>query len=343
MRKLGAALLFVTVVGALFAPVVAPHAPEAGSPGCSTPRRVRCMFASADGGWRAPFFHPWTRVSQLEQQYEEDRTRAVPIAWLREGHLAQSSADDEAPLLILGADSFGRDVFSRLLFGARTSLSLSIASAVAALCAGALIGSIAGFSGGAVDQVLMRLSDLVLLLPAVYVALALRAVHAAGAAASDGLFAPHCDLRGGRRAVHCPRRSRDRPERTRARLRRRGDVTGREPDPAAVPSPHAGDVGFMTVQLILLVPSFIVAEATLSYVGLGFPEPVVSWGTMLQDASNIRSIADFPWLLSPALAMFLVVLGLNLLLGERHHAGLPYHTQASRTSVSPSGMRRPGG
>jgi peptide/nickel transport system permease protein len=72
--------------------------------------------------------------------------------------------------------------------------------------------------------------------------------------------------------------------------------------------------GFLAVQLTMLVPAFIVAEATLSYVGLGFPEPVASWGTMLQDASNLRALADFPWLLSPAAAMFLVVLGLNLVL-----------------------------
>jgi peptide/nickel transport system permease protein len=72
--------------------------------------------------------------------------------------------------------------------------------------------------------------------------------------------------------------------------------------------------GFIAVQITMLVPGFIVAEATLSYVGLGFPEPVASWGTMLRDASNVRAFADFPWLLSPAAAMFLVVLGLNLLL-----------------------------
>jgi peptide/nickel transport system permease protein len=76
--------------------------------------------------------------------------------------------------------------------------------------------------------------------------------------------------------------------------------------------------GFLAVQMTLLVPAFIVAEATLSYVGLGFPDQMASWGTMLHDAStNIRVFADFPWLLSPAAAMFLVVLGLNLVLQDR--------------------------
>jgi peptide/nickel transport system permease protein len=78
--------------------------------------------------------------------------------------------------------------------------------------------------------------------------------------------------------------------------------------------------GFVAVQITVLVPAFIVSEATLSYVGLGFPDPIASWGTMLHDAAtNIRVFADFPWLLSPAAAMFIVVLGLNLVLqdGER--------------------------
>jgi peptide/nickel transport system permease protein len=70
--------------------------------------------------------------------------------------------------------------------------------------------------------------------------------------------------------------------------------------------------GFLAVQATMLVPAFIVAEATLSYVGLGFPEPVASWGTMLHEASSLRAFVDFPWLLSPAVAMFLVVFGVNL-------------------------------
>jgi peptide/nickel transport system permease protein len=66
-----------------------------------------------------------------------------------------------------------------------------------------------------------------------------------------------------------------------------------------------------------------VAEATLSYVGLGFPDPLASWGTMLHDASNIPVFADFPWLLSPAVAMFVVVLGLNLALETTRRSGRP--------------------
>ena len=81
-----------------------------------------------------------------------------------------------APLLLLGADSYGRDVFARLVFGARVSLGLAAVAACGALLLGALSGAIAGYVGGAVDDVLMRVSEFVLILPAMYVALALRAV-----------------------------------------------------------------------------------------------------------------------------------------------------------------------
>ena len=94
--------------------------------------------------------------------------------------------------------------------------------------------------------------------------------------------------------------------------------------------------GFLVVELTLLVPAFIVAEATLSYVGLGFPDPIASWGTMLHDASNIRMFADFPWLLSPAAAMFLVVLGLNLLLQQ---SGVPPLALGGSEAAAGASMR----
>jgi peptide/nickel transport system permease protein len=71
--------------------------------------------------------------------------------------------------------------------------------------------------------------------------------------------------------------------------------------------------GFLKTQASLLVPAFILGEATLSYVGLGFPNTVPTWGTMLQDASNVALLGDAPWSLAPAAGIFAVVLGVNLL------------------------------
>jgi peptide/nickel transport system permease protein len=90
--------------------------------------------------------------------------------------------------------------------------------------------------------------------------------------------------------------------------------------PAALP--------VLGTQALLLAPAFIMAEATLSYVGLGFMPPTSSWGTMLQESANVHAFADSPWLLSPAAALALVVLGLNLALGER---AMPLDTLPSRS------------
>jgi peptide/nickel transport system permease protein len=211
-----------------------------------------------------------------------------------------------------------------LLFGARTSLSLALVSALGAMMLGALVGGIAGYGGGALDDVLMRSSDFVMVLPAMYVALALRAVMPivlppstvfALLSAIFAIVGAPFIARGVRAIV--------RSERT------LDYAIAAEALGASAPRilirhllPAAG--GFIATQLTLLIPAFIVAEATLSYVGLGFPNPIASWGTMLHDASaNVRVFADFPWLLSPAAAMFLVVLGLNLAL-EGSPKGLRY-------------------
>ena len=72
--------------------------------------------------------------------------------------------------------------------------------------------------------------------------------------------------------------------------------------------------GHLLVQATLLLPAFILAEATLSFIGLGFPDPVASWGTMLAGAGNYNAMSRFPWTLAPAVAIFVVVLATNLLI-----------------------------
>jgi peptide/nickel transport system permease protein len=267
-----------------------------------------------DAGVHAPFIYRWRLADRLEQRYQEDRSVRVPIAWLSAGHLLRSSDESRAPLLLLGADGYGRDVFSRLLFGARVSLALSAAAALVAVLLGAAVGGIAGYLGGVVDDLLMRASDFVLVLPAMYVALALRAVLPLVLEPSTvflllvGIFgvvgAPF--VARGVRAIVAAELRLDYAVAARSLGASHWRMLVRHLLPAAT--------GYMGVQVTILVPAFIVAEATLSYVGLGFPDAVASWGSMLHEASNLRALVDFPWLLSPAAAMFLVVLGLNLTL-----------------------------
>jgi peptide/nickel transport system permease protein len=71
--------------------------------------------------------------------------------------------------------------------------------------------------------------------------------------------------------------------------------------------------GFLSAELVLLIPALLSAEAAISFLGLGFPEPEPSWGTMLQDAANVRVMTEAPWMLAPAIALFVVVLGVQLI------------------------------
>ncbi len=316
MRRFGLALLAVTVVGAAFAPVVGPYAIDRQFRGFLNAPPTRPHIIDEDGSWHAPFIYPWRLASQLEQRYEEDRSTRIRLTWFPGGHLLTSSSSERAPFFLLGADSYGRDVFSRLLYGARISLGLSFVAAAGATLLGALLGGIAGYAGGLLDDALMRGSDFVLVLPAMYVALALRSALKLVLppfevfALLTGIFAivgaPF--IARGVRAIVRSEKQLDYSAAAASLGASHLRLLVRHLLPAAR--------GFIAVEITMLVPSFIVAEATLSYVGLGFPDPVASWGTMLHDASTVRAFADFPWLLSPAAAMFLVVLGLNLVMQD---------------------------
>ena len=312
-RGVGLALVTIALLAALAAPVAAPHAMDAHFSGLLNAPPTVVHVAGVDQTWHAPFIYRWQLVNQLEQRYEEDRSTRVPLAWFSGGRLVRSSNEDAAPLLLLGADSYGRDVFTRLLFGARTSLGLALTAAFGAMIVGALLGGVAGFTGGPLDDLLMRATDFVMVLPAIYVALALRSVLPLVLSASQvfallaGIFtvvgAPFV-ARGVRAIVRSERR-----QEYAVATQALGASDLRLLVRHLLPSAR----GFVAVQITLLVPAFIIAEATLSYVGLGFPDTVPTWGTMLHDASNVALVADAPWMLAPAAAIFLVVLAVNLL------------------------------
>ena len=305
MNRRVATLILTLTALALVAPWLAPYDPELQHRNFlyAPPMTPRLMD---EGGLRSPFVYPITLADRMSQRYVEDRARTRPLPWF--------DHDSSAPIFLMGADSFGRDLLSRLLYGARVSISLALASVVGTLAVGALVGIIAGYRGGWFDEVTMRVADFVVVLPVIYVVLVLRAVMplVLSAATVFLVMTAIFTLVGwpfvarGVRGIIAAERSREYVVAARSLGAGNWRIMGRHLLPSCA--------GHLLVQATLLLPAFILAEATLSYIGLGFPEGVPTWGTMLSEASNLSVMSRFPWMLAPALAIFLVVLSANIIL-----------------------------
>ena len=302
MPRRAAALLIVLTVVATAAPWLAPFDPGATFRGY---RHAPPMPPRLSEGLRV---YPLTRGSLLDEQFSEDRTRTVALPW---------SAARSEPVFLLGTDKSSRDVFSRLLVGARLSLGVGLVSVLLAATLGALLGGWAASRGGWVDDAVMRVSDFVLVLPVLYVVLILRALLPLVLSPTQVflLMAGIFPLVGwpfvarGVRAIVGREREREYVLAARSLGASRARILWRHLLPASS--------GHIAVQASLLLPAFILAEAALSYVGLGFPDTVPTWGTMLREAADVNELSRFPWTATPAVAIFTVTLATNLALQRR--------------------------
>jgi peptide/nickel transport system permease protein len=310
-RRFGAIVLGLVALAALGAPWLAPHPPERQHREFPHAPPMPPRLVDAEGRWHAPFVHPVRLVDRLAREYVEERGERLPLRAFHDGRLVAAGDGAWFPL---GTDALGRDIFSRLLAGARVSLGVALLACLGALGLGALVGAVAGSAGGLTDELLMRFAELVVVLPVVYLVLVFRAAMplVLPPMAIFLLLAGVLALAGwpqvarGVRGIVAAERTREYAEAARALGASPARLVLRHLLPAARP--------FLGTQLLLLLPAFVLAEATLSFVGLGFDTPLASWGTMLQEAANVRALADTPWVLAPAAAIALVVFGVNLVI-----------------------------
>jgi peptide/nickel transport system permease protein len=305
------------------------------------PQALHLIDTSSDGSWSLrPYIHPYVLKRDpktLASIYEEDKERKVYLELFGEGyeysvlglfnsrtHLF-ASQEARQPLFFFGADRLGRCVFSRIMLGTQISLSVGLVGVFLALSIGIVLGGISGYYGGRIDFVIQRVIELVLSLPTIPIWLAASAAVPQNWPATLNYFMITLilSLTGWAQLARVVRGRflslRTEEFVTAARLD--GASEGRIIFRHMLPSFSS----HIIASISLAIPAMILAETSLSFLGLGLQPPTISWGVLLREAQNIRSIATAPWLFAPGAAVVLAVIALNFLGDGLRDASDPYN------------------
>lgn len=259
--------------------------------------------------------------------FVEDKTKAYPLKFLVKGEsykflgLFESSihlfgVEGPVAFYLLGADALGRDVFSRICFSLRISLSVGIIGILLSYSTALFFGGVAGYFGGRIDFIIMRFCEMLMLLPGFYIMLALRASFPPDLSSLTVYILVVCifsliGFAGSARVI-------------------RGMVHSIKCEEFVIAAKALGTDNFsiifkhilpqtfsyVIISATMSMPAYILGEAALSMLGLGITEPTASLGNMLSDSLNIAEISFHSWLLTPALVIVVIVIVFNML-GER--------------------------
>lgn len=224
----------------------------------------------------------------------------------------------------IGADKLGRDLFSRMIYGARISLSIGLVGVAISFVLGTLLGGISGYYGGALDDFIQRIIEFLRSLPTIplWMGLAAAIPHNWPSLRIYFSITVLLSLIGWTGLARVVRgrflalRTEDFVVCARLDLASEMRVIIRHMVPSFT--------SHMIASITLSIPGMILSETALSFLGLGLQPPLVSWGVLLQDAQNIRAVATAPWLLIPALLVIITVLALNFMGDGLRDAADPY-------------------
>lgn len=343
LAVLGLGILLVLYTAVIFADFIAPYSPtHRFSKYIHTPPRTIHLF-DAEGNWRGPFVYGLeAEVDRVNFQriFAEDTERIYPVRLFVRGdpyrlwglidtdlHLfgvPDVEPEDMGPLYLLGADHFGRDLFSRIVMGGRISLTIGLVGIAISLLIGLVLGGLSGLYGGIVDSVIQRVIEFIRSMPTIPLWMALAAALPPNLPQVQMYFGITIILS----FVGWT---------TLARVIRGKFLQLRSED-FVLAARQAGAselylirshlipsfMSYILVYLTLAIPGMILGETALSFLGLGLTAPTISWGVLLRDSQDLQAIALHSWMLTPALFVVLTVLAFNFVGDGLRDAADPY-------------------
>ena len=366
LARYGGLLLVLFYVIVIFAEFVAPYNPYAAQADGSLLPPTQIFWQTEQGQFIGPHVYPTTQgavsLETGDRILKRDRTQPSPIHFFVQGseyqflqlrlplptrfslpdpkievvdifpgfksNLHLFGAIGAGKINLLGTDEQARDQFSRLVYGGRVSLSVGLLGTLIAFPIGMLIGGISGYFGGFVDAVLMRVAEVLLTIPTIYLLISLAAVMPPGLSSAERfmlivLITSFASWAGLARVIRGQVLSIKEREFVQA-----AKVMGAQPLYIITRHILPQIATYLIISATLTIPSFILAEAVLSFIGLGIQQPDPSWGNMLSLAINASILVLQPWLVwSPALVIVLTVLAFNLLGDGLRDALDPRNTQ----------------
>jgi peptide/nickel transport system permease protein len=338
LALIGTVLLAIFVFIALFAEFLSPYAPTARSPKYLHGRPQVLHFVDAEGKFHLrPFTYALTAAMDPETfllEVKEDTDNPWPVYFFVKGNpykmwgLIESDVHlfgvKEGHLHLLGTDQLGRDLLSRLFHATRTSLTIGVVGLFISFFLGLIIGGISGFFGGGIDDVIQRFIEFIRSIPTLPLWMALAAALPRDWTPQRVYFTITI-LLGLLGWTHLARRVRGkllslREEDFVVAARIAGSSDARIIARHLLPS----FLSYIIVDLSISFPYMILAETSLSFVGLGLRAPVISWGVLLQDAQNIQAIALYPWLFAPVAFVITSVMAFSFVGDGMRDAADPY-------------------
>ncbi len=320
-------LLSIMYFMAIFAGFFAPYGEDHQNRDISfhSPNFSNIHLFDEQGNIHRPFVYGVKIIDSTQKIYGEDTLVRYPIKffvksdnpadryqilWLFHSNVHFFGVDSPGKLFLFGSDQFGRDIFSRIIYGSQISLSVGIIGILISMSIAMLIGGIAGYYGGTTDFILMRIVEVILTIPGLYMILTLR--NAFGDLESTQsyfiivIILAFIGWASNSRVI-------------------RGMVLSLKSQDYVV---AAQALGYSKIQIIirdilpntfsyvivtatLYVPYYILGEVALSFLGVGIQEPSASWGNMLSSAQNIRYLTDYSWIMIPGFFIFIAVLAFN--------------------------------